>query len=287
MKQANMYTQAGLFDAASQVVNVPTKRKQHTRQRTTNDVLTWSYGGGTQSIALALLVVSGKLPKPALTVFCDTSFEASETWEYNNQYVVPLLASVGITIEIASHDLATVDLYGKNGDLLEPAYTQEGKLPTFCSAEWKKRVFRRYLRLQGVKSCVTWLGMSTDELDRVKPSDVEWQQYVWPLVFDVPMSRTECVQLVRNAGLPPPPKSSCYICSHRRNPQWQRLKMYYPQDFKKAVEHDRMIRERDKFHAVYLHESRQPLDQVDFTQPETPVLFGEENGGCQSGYCFV
>ncbi len=40
MKQPNVYTQAGLFDTASQVVNMPTKRKQHTRQRTTTDVLT-------------------------------------------------------------------------------------------------------------------------------------------------------------------------------------------------------------------------------------------------------
>jgi len=41
----------------------------------------WSYGGGTQSIAIALLVVMVKLPKPDLIVTADTSFEASETWE--------------------------------------------------------------------------------------------------------------------------------------------------------------------------------------------------------------
>lgn len=164
------------------------------------EILTWSYGGGTQSIAMVLLIALGKLPKPDLIVMADTGNESTETWEYTFRYVLPLLDSLGLTIELAPHELATVDLYGHNGDLLLPAYTKTGKLPTFCSSEWKKQVFRRYVRAKGIDKCVTWLGMSTDELDRVKPSDVQWQRHHWPLVFDVPMSRAECQQLVLNYG---------------------------------------------------------------------------------------
>ncbi len=279
--------QPDLFGEQTKTVQAKGKRKRHTSIHTTHKTLTWSYGGGTQSIALALLVASGKLPKPDIVVFCDTSEEASETWDYHNTYIVPLLASVGVTVEIAPHNLATVNLYGHNGDLLLPAYTETGKFPGYCSSEWKKYVFRRYVRSKGVKECVTWLGMSTDEVERIKPSDVQWQQYAWPLAFDVPMSRIECRQLILNAGYPEPPKSCCWDCPHRRNPQWLRLKRYYPQDFSKAVKRDKEIRERDPLHAVYLHESRKPLDEVDFTQPDIPSLFGDENGGCQSGYCMV
>lgn len=279
--------QPDLFGEATKQVQKRTRRKRYASIHTTHEILTWSYGGGTQSIAIALLVLMGKLPKPHITVFCDTGREASETWEYNNRYVVPLLASIGLTIEIAPHELATVDLYAHNGDLLEPAYTTTGKLDTFCSSEWKKYVFRRYIRAKGVERCVTWFGMSSDELERVKPSDVQWQQYAWPLVFNVPMSRTECRQFILAYGLPEPPKSSCYMCPHRRNDQWLRLKQFYPQDFAKAIAHDHEIRQCDVFHAVYLHESRKPLGEVDFTQPDSPTLFGDENGGCQSGYCMM
>lgn len=283
--------QAGLFGQAIPVPLPSRKRRKPshsspvTCQLQPGEVLTWSYGGGTQSVAMALLIALGKLPKPDLIVMADTGSESSETWEYTFRYVLPLLDSLGLTIELASHDLATVDLYAHNGDLLIPAYTQTGKLPTFCSSEWKKQVFRRYVRAKGIDRCVTWFGMSTDELERVKPSDVQWQRYHWPLVFDVPMTRIACQQLILNYGWPRAPKSACIHCPHCRNDQWLRRKQYYPQDFARACALDEYIREHDAFHAVYLHESRLPLSQVDFTQPDSPTLFGDENGGCQSGYC--
>lgn len=244
--------------------------------------LTWSYGGGTQSIALALLVAMGKLPKPDIIVFADTGMEATETFEYTDQYVSPLLATLGLTIEVASHDLAKVGLYSHKGELLPPVYTKTGKLATFCSKEWKTWVIRRYLRSRGVKECITWLGMSTDEVERLKPSDVKWQTLHWPLCFDVPMNRADCRQLIQNYGWPDPPKSSCWMCPHRRNDQWQRLKIFYPEDFKKAVALDKQVREQDTKGGVWLHEDRKPLDEIDFTKPDQPQLFG-----CDSGFCWT
>ncbi len=112
-------------------------------------MIVWSYGGGTQSIALAILVATGKLPVPDRIVFADTGGEMTEVWDYLHTYVeLLLLNSAGKKIEIASHDLATVDLYReKDGEkpLLIPAFTQAGKLPTFCSKEWKTLVVRRHL----------------------------------------------------------------------------------------------------------------------------------------------
>lgn len=282
------YVQTSLFDESSRRVEIkPRRKKPHQSISTAQGVLTWSYGGGTQTIALALLIAMGKLPKPDVIVICDTGREASETWEYTFRYVLPLLDSIGLTIEIAPHELATVDLYAKNGDLLLPAFTTTGKFPTFCSEEWKKRVFRRYIRAKGIDRCTTWLGMSTDELERVKTSDVDWQHYHWPLIFDVPMSRVECRQLILNYGWPDPPKSSCWNCPHRQNPQWLRLKRFYPQDFAKAVDLDEEIRRNDPLHAVYLHHSAKPLAEVDFSQPDPVSLFGEESGGCRTGFCMV
>lgn len=216
----------------------------------------------------------------------DTAREASETWEYHEHYTAPLLAKIGLAIEIAPHDLSKTDIYGLKGDLQVPVYTETGKFPTHCSDEWKLRVFRRYLRSLGYgpdRPVVTWLGFSLDEIQRLKHSDVQWQSYHWPLCYDVPMTRGECAALVRSFGWPEPPKSSCYICPHRQNGQWRRLRDIYPDDWQKAVELDYAIRDRDPLHAVYLHRSRMPLDQADLgNDEETAAMLG-----CESGFCWT
>src|SRR6188768_436164 len=81
-----------------------------------------SYGGGRQTIAMAILVARGILPAPDRIVIADTGREAASTWTYMNTYVQPLLDASGLTVERAPHKLATVDLYGLNGDLLIPAF---------------------------------------------------------------------------------------------------------------------------------------------------------------------
>ena len=49
--------------------------------------LTWSYGGGTQSVAIAVLVARGRLPRPELIVMADTGHERQRTWEYTARHV--------------------------------------------------------------------------------------------------------------------------------------------------------------------------------------------------------
>ena len=92
--------------------------------------LTWSYGGGTQSVAIAVLVAQGKLPKPECVAMADTGREASETWQYTERYVKPMLAGVGVTLYVVNEleygELP--ELYGgdDDGTLLIPAYSQDG-----------------------------------------------------------------------------------------------------------------------------------------------------------------
>lgn len=254
--------------------------------------LIWSYGGGTQSVAIAVLVAQRKLSAPECVVIADTGREASETWQYTERYVKPVLADLGLQIEVASHDLATVDLYGKNGDLLIPAYTStNGKMATFCSTEWKKRVVQRYLRSKGYgprKPVRQWMGISLDEMGRAKPSGTPWQEHHWPLILDYPMRRAECVELVKSAGLPQPPKSSCWMCPFRQNSQWRNLKENFPGDWKKAVELDEEVRRQDATHDVYVHRSGVPLKHADLEDRDSAqlVLFGDMDG-CDSGFCMV
>ena len=43
--------------------------------------LIWSCGGGTQSAAIAALIVQGRLPIPDISLMVDTEREKSGTWE--------------------------------------------------------------------------------------------------------------------------------------------------------------------------------------------------------------
>ena len=241
----------------------------------------WSYGGGTQSIAIAVLIAQGKLPRPDLIVIADTSREASETWEYTDRWIRPML---GQEIHIAPHSLVTRDLYSSGGKLLLGAYTEKGRFPFYCSSEWKQRVVRRWMRQQGVKKCVLWLGISWDENDRMRVSEKKWVKHHYPLCEDIRMTRSECIALVKNFGLPDPPKSSCWCCPNRLNEQWKRLRDVYPADWAKAVALDEEIRAIDSKHAVYLHKQRVPLSIANLN---AAVTGKDDDAGCMGGVCYV
>lgn len=261
-----------------------------------NRTQVWSCGGGTQSAAIAALIVQERLPRPDIAVMVDTGREKSATWRYAEAVLIPELAQAGVTLEIIrKEDFATVDLYRENEetgeeDLLLPVYTslnlkangELGKMPTFCSNEWKQRVVRRWLRrVREVTACEQWIGYSLDERKRLKAPDCRWLKPRYPLVQDVPLHRHGCVLVVTEMGWPEPPRSACWMCSNMSDREWREMKESDPQDFAKAVALDYSIRERDPH--FYIHESGLPLDQVVFSaEREKPSLFG-----CDSGMCFV
>jgi hypothetical protein len=244
----------------------------------------WSCGGGTQSAAIAALIIQGRLPRPAYSVMVDTEREKSSTWRFVNGVLKPRLAEVGCDLVIVPKSrYATVDLYSGNGDLLLPVYTTQNgavsKMPGYCSNEWKQRVLDRWLREQGVgaSQAIQWLGFSTDELRRVRAG-----RYRYPLIYDVPMNRTNCKALVREVFGVEPVRSACWMCPHMRDDEWAEMRDNDPEDFAKACALGAEIHERDP-HA-YLHRSAQPLVQIADQIGATDQM---ELLGCDSGMCFV
>jgi hypothetical protein len=244
--------------------------------------LAWSYGGGVQSAAIACLVVDGKLPRPDLIVMADTGREATATWDYLRLQIAPMLANVGLRVEIAPHSLATVDLYAKGQTRpLVPAFTMpEGRLPAYCSVEWKRRVVRRWLRGQGYgpnRPVMMSLGISLDEIERAKDSDVAWITNQYPLLFDVPLRREECVDYVRKSGLPTPPRSSCWCCPQRGNREWYDLKTRQDGDWDRAIAEDAGLPG-----GLFLHRSRSRLVAADLADDRQMTL-----DLCDGGYCWT
>lgn len=247
----------------------------------------WSCGGGVQSTAIAALIVQGKLPKPDLAVISDTERELSTTWAYMDAVTAPELSKMGVTLHrVKKSSYATVDLYGgqDGNSLLIPAFTTKGenigKLPGYCSNEWKLRVVQRWARKEhGVMAACLWMGISTDEQRRVSMPFGKWTKR-YPLI-ELNMSRADCFRVVEEMGWPEPPRSSCWMCPNHREDEWLWQEKASPADHRKAIVFDREIRKRDE-HA-WLHPSAQPLGEVRF-DPANEVMFGKS---CQTGLCFV
>ena len=194
----------------------------------------WASGGGVQSAAIAALIVRG-IYKPDLAVIVDTEREQSTTWSYMDSVISPALASVGVTLQrVPKSQFATVDLYGgKDGDsLLVPVFATQGgdvgKLPAYCSNEWKRRVVQRWASAQGVSECDMWLGISVDEMRRMSPGTEKWKNR-YPLI-EQRMTRDDCVALVERMGWPTPPRSSCWMCPNHTQEEWRDIKENKPED---------------------------------------------------------
>ena len=250
-----------------------------------NRIQVWSSGGGVQSTAIAVLIAQSSLPKPDIAIIADTGREAHSTWHYLNHYVQPLLNQMGVVVHrVPKQQYCKVDLYSNNDHLLIPAFTNlngKGKLPGWCSGEWKREVVKRFCREQFGKNAqfTIWYGFSTDELRRVKVTTGKWQ-CDYPLI-NRRLLRNDCIALVEQAGLPTPPRSSCWMCPNRSDADWIELKRHAPLDFLAAVELERRIQHQDPH--VWLHPSYQPLSEVAFRNDTVDAF----KAFCDSGMCFV
>lgn len=256
--------------------------------KTLERIQVWSCGGGVQSAAIAAMLCIGHLDAPDIAVIVDTEREMSTTWEYFDAVLYPNCLERGIKIHrVNKSDYATVDLYSgaDKSTLTIPAFTDHagriGKLPTYCSNEWKVRALQRFCieKFPESKGFDQWLGISRDESHRMRFQQGKWQ-YKHPLIDDGRlMSRTDCIQIVRSLGWPEPPKSRCYMCPNQTQPEWEDMRENHPEDFLKAQDFESRIRVKDN--SIYLHSSGKRLDQM---ITEEQLDFG---GTCMSGMCFT
>lgn len=235
-------------------------------------------------MAIGVLVREGALPRPDLAVIADTSREKSSTWAYLSERMQPYLDQIGLTVEVASHDLARVDLYAADGTTLVPAYgATDGRLGAFCSGEWKRDVIYRWLRQKGVTECDMWIGYSMDELRRVPAHDRRgWCRLDFPLVNRM-VNRAMCKAIIKAAGLPLPQKSRCWGCPHQTDEEWEEVRRD-PEDWAKAVALDEEIRAADpRGEGLYLWSGRKPLAMADFGGDH----LASPAKSCEGGHCWT
>jgi hypothetical protein len=264
-----------------------------------------NYGGGWQTTGILELIRQGKLPMPDRTIIADTGREKKTTWRYLESAARPRMAAIGLSIEIAPRNLAYVDIYGHNGDLLLPVYTKTGKMSAFCSTEWKARVVQRYLHLSALgfspdaiaamphdevkrqmrrpidDTWTNWIGFTFDERERIKGHDGRW----YPLV-EMMITKEDNRALLQSAGWPNPSPSACWMCANMNNEEWRGVRENDPADFEEACLLDEEIRENDLFNGgsgVWLHHSRVPLREADLDASDRKEVARQ----CGLGMCFI
>lgn len=265
-----------------------------------------SYGGGTQSTALLLMALKGEVNGviPDYIIFCDTGWESEATYNWVNkinQYIklnfnkeIIRTCNGNIRKDIAQakkgHRMATLPYYTKDKE------GKKGILRRQCTYEYKILPMRREIRKQlgyaprkRVKEIVhLWKGISTDEVQRMKPSPDKWMIAEHPLIEILDKDRSNCISYVEKEGLGTPEQSSCIGCPFHNNEVWRDLKKNSPHEFLEVIEVDKTIRNLipNLDSQLFLHKSCMPLDEIDFGDNQLSFIDDDFNNECE-GLCGV
>ena len=234
-----------------------------------------SLGAGVQSSTLLFLYEKEILkPMPNAAIFADTQAEPKEVYTYL-EYLKKEIKNIPI-------------LTCTTGDLIEHTFKKNHPPPLFirkddgsmsgmlrrqCTYDYKILPVQKLIReIVGVKKYERIrgqinlsLGISTDEIQRMKDSRVPWIKHKFPLIDEKRWSRQDCLEFYDQIKLPKPPRSACYMCPYKSNKEWKYLKENHPDDWNLAVKFDNDLRSVNvkKGYKYFIHPKRIPLELVD------------------------
>jgi hypothetical protein len=261
------------------------------------DLTVISLGAGVQSTTLLLMAVQGDLPKPDAAVFADTGWEPKAVYEHLD-WLEGVTNAAGIPLyRVTAGDIRADALNEERGFAAMPLYSMNkdarpSSLRRQCTREYKITPIQRKVReLLGGKThgkqAQLWMGISLDEVQRMKPSRVQYIEHRWPLI-EQRMSRNDCLLWLDRNGYERPPKSSCIGCPLHDTRYWQWLKKTAPDEFEDAAQFDDQIRNKATRigEPVYLHRKMIPLREVDLSTPEDHGQINMFDSEC-TGYCGI
>lgn len=247
---------------------------------------TISLGWGVQSFTLAAMAALGETEPVDAAIHADTTHEASGTYDFARQWA-PWLEERGVKVVTVDDEDAANRVW--SGEML-PAFTASpngnGQALRSCTQRWKIAPIRRWLQAnRNGQPVEMWLGISLDEVPRMKPSDVGYITNRWPLI-ERRMTRNDCARWLERHGLPVPPKSACTFCPFHSKAAWHDMKAEGGPDWQEAVQVDGAIRKARPPYDLFVHPSRQPLRLVDLSTPEDNGQMVLWDAEC-SGICGV
>lgn len=257
-----------------------------------------SLGAGVQSSTLAMMAAVGVItPMPLCAVFADTESEPKQVYVWldwlERQLPFPVYrVSAGDLAETSTR----IRVSGRSGQPYlshaVPAFTKnldgsKGNYFRQCTDKHKLTPLRKKIdELRGDEVATVWIGISTDEAARMKPSRNNGIINRWPLI-ESGISRIDCLEWMKERNCPPPPRSACVFCPYHNNTEWRRMLKEDPEGFVQAVAYEKRLQAAaEKIPGLtgipYLHVDRIPLETVDFRTAEQAgqnVLFDDECEG--------
>lgn len=267
-----------------------------------------SLGGGVQSSALLLMSELGELPTLDAAVFADTGWEPAAVY----QNLAWLKTYCKIPIYVVQHRNLRDDVLSfASGDRTKvsgyciPLWTKrvhdgsKGMLNRQCTRDYKIRPinyfikrellgFKKYQRVP-IGSVNQWLGISADEVRRVRISRDPWYTKIYPLCnlptnyFTTPMTRADCLAWLDNRFPGRAfPRSACIGCPYHTNQEWLKIKEV-PTEWEDAVGVDKAVRKvlRDGKKLVeadcFLHPGCEPLETTNLV---LPIVQGKKGAEC-------
>ena len=234
----------------------------------TKPLVVLSLGAGTQSTVMALMAEQGYngMPKPDFAIFADTGWEPPSVYEHLEwlkgqlSYEVVTVSAGNIKEDLLSgrnprgHRFLDIPAYLTEPDgkasVSKRQCTSDYKLDPI-KAELRQRLgLQRGLRAPKSKQIELWLGISTDESARQKPSRDEWITNRWPLIEEG-YSRAQLYQWFKERYPERElPRSACIGCPYHSNSEWKHFKENDPKSFAEAVFVDRALREMPHLYGV-------------------------------------
>ena len=273
-------------------------------------------GAGVQSSTLALMASHGEItPLPTCAIFADTKAESQEVYDWLDWLETKLAFPVyrvrkgDLTKDSLTPAKATAKAknYKEGEEYMKRIIPLFGLMPNGevaaalgrnCTADYKIRPIEKKIKqLAEIKrgekevKVIQWIGISYDEIQRMKESQLHWTKLRYPLI-ELEMHRHHCKEWMAKNGYPEPPRSACYYCPFHSDHEWRKLRDNDPEHFAKAIAFDKEIRELSKKDKVmkmeaYIHRSCKPLDEVDFDSDEDKgQLTWDFQADC-SGMCGV
>lgn len=262
-----------------------------------------SLGAGVQSTTMALMAAHGEItPMPDCAIFADTGSEPKAVYDHLQWLIGANVLPFPVHVVTAGN--LRDEILAKRKNARPPFYVANrdgstGILRRQCTQDYKIYPIEKKVRgLLGIKYrgrwpksevVEQWIGISTDEAMRMKPSRRSAITMRWPLI-ERRMSRHDCLRWLERNEYPTPPKSACTFCPFHSDIAWRHLRDTDPIGWQEAVQVDAAIRKgidgANMRGEMFVHASLLPLDQVDLSTLEDHGQLNLFNNECE-GMCGV
>ena len=228
-----------------------------------------SLGWGVQSFTLACMAALGEIPPVEAAVHADTGHEREATYQFASLWSDWLTAQSVRVVTVQAKSTPPIDRWG---GVCLPAYTTNlmsgavAQVRRQCTDDWKIAPIRRWLQgHRGGKRVMMLLGISLDEIGRMRDSNVRYIEHAYPLI-DRRMTRGECVLWLNKHSLPVPERSACVMCPFQSERDWRSLS---EPDRQQAIVVDEQIRMARPPQPLFVHRSLRPVSDLDLrSEPE-------------------